>query len=328
MRVIDPQIIDQLKSGELREFTLLHMTINSTDYYFTDCDVPIAYDGNLYMPRGFELGRISYSLDTVVDTAPLEIDNLDDLLTPDFVGSTPQGSPVTVSVILLDTDYLPVTSDELLINPGFDTDTDWTKGTGWTISGGRARCDHSSGVTDIYQSVAGMTEGNWYRVFVWITGYTSGGLAAAVGGAATMSWAAREKFYEIVQAGSADTNFALRGTDFVGDSTIVGLLEIIPPVTTFRGEIGQWQFDESKVSMTLTNQFAQWNQKTLRMQSSSCSWPQFKGTECGYTGAATSCDRTYARCEQLSNTANFGGERWLPSIEDKEVWWGRTQKTS
>ncbi len=33
---------------------------------------------------------------------------------------------------------------DLAINGGFDTDTDWTKGTGWTISDGKARCDGSA----------------------------------------------------------------------------------------------------------------------------------------------------------------------------------------
>ncbi|GAI73202.1 unnamed protein product, partial [marine sediment metagenome] len=44
--------------------------------------------------------------------------------------------------------------------------------------------------------------------------------------------------------------------------------------------------------------------------------------ECGYGGGETWCDRTYARCVVLANSDNFGGFRWLPSIVDKEVFWG------
>jgi hypothetical protein len=54
----------------------------------------------------------------------------------------------------------------------------------------------------------------------------------------------------------------------------------------------------------------------------------FKGLECGYTGSESKCDRSYARCESLNNTANFGGERWLPSIENANIWWGQTPEVT
>lgn len=36
---------------------------------------------------------------------------------------------------------------ELIVNGNFTTDSDWTKGTGWTISGGTANCNNTSGST-------------------------------------------------------------------------------------------------------------------------------------------------------------------------------------
>ena len=43
---------------------------------------------------------------------------------------------------------------ELVTNGGFDTDSDWIKGTGWTISGGTANCDGTqTGNTLIYQNI-------------------------------------------------------------------------------------------------------------------------------------------------------------------------------
>jgi phage-related protein len=38
----------------------------------------------------------------------------------------------------------------------------------------------------------------------------------------------------------------------------------------------------------------------------SCHWP-FKGAECAYAGAATSCTRTLDNCRTLANSARFGG---------------------
>ena len=46
----------------------------------------------------------------------------------------------------------PSNSSELITNGTFDTDSDWTKGTGWSISGGKAYFDNSTG-TEFYQSL-------------------------------------------------------------------------------------------------------------------------------------------------------------------------------
>lgn len=44
-----------------------------------------------------------------------------------------------------------------------------------------------------------------------------------------------------------------------------------------------------------------------RLLTNRCRYKQFKNARCGYTGAATSCDRTLIRCRQLGNSARFGG---------------------
>ena len=42
-----------------------------------------------------------------------------------------------------------------------------------------------------------------------------------------------------------------------------------------------------------------------------CRYEQFKSPLCGYTGAATSCDRSLKRCAALGNSARFGGQPGL-----------------
>ena len=209
MRVIDESVLAAFESGEIRSFALISVDIGENELRFTDCDIPLAYDGDLYVPRDFSIKNISYSLSKFVDQMTLEIDNLDEELTSTFVAGTPQGSTVIVSVIVLDSDLSIISS------------------------------------------------------------------------AAT---------------------------------------------TLFEGEIGPWGLDEEKISITVTNQFSRWNQKTLTRHSASCRWKAFKGTECTYSGAETWCDRTYSRCVALGNQANFGGFRWLPSIVDKDIWWGSVPK--
>jgi len=90
---------------------------------------------------------------------------------------------------------------------------------------------------------------------------------------------------------------------FDDDNSIVGTQQI------FNGVINEWDLDESELSMTITSPFAQWDQNSNVKHSALCRWKKFKGTECGYSGAQTICDRTYVRCAELSNTDNSGGFR-------------------
>ena len=102
------------------------------------------------------------------------------------------------------------------------------------------------------------------------------------------------------------------------DNTIIG-----QPFEVFRGLVSTWKLSEPKASITLVNEFILWNKKTLRKHQSACRWP-FKGTECKYAGAETWCDQGYARCLALNNEDNFGGDRWLPDLMEKEIYWGKT----
>ena len=68
----------------------------------------------------------------------------------------------------------PTYGSELVTNGGFDTDSDWTKGTGWTISGGKANCDGSqTGNTLLYQNV-GHSANKTYLLTFTISNYSSG----------------------------------------------------------------------------------------------------------------------------------------------------------
>jgi len=96
-------------------------------------------------------------------------------------------------------------------------------------------------------------------------------------------------------------------------------------IIMFEGEIDKWSLDEKTIKVTVASQFVRWSQNTLNRHGASCRWKKFKGVYCGYSGGGTWCDRTYARCEALGNEDNFGGFRWLPSMADKDIWWGRSR---
>ena len=67
---------------------------------------------------------------------------------------------------------------ELVVNGGFDSDTDWSKGTGWTISGGKANCS-SAVTTEIYQGIGYV--GKKYTVTYTVSNYVSGNITVAFG---------------------------------------------------------------------------------------------------------------------------------------------------
>ena len=63
---------------------------------------------------------------------------------------------------LITTRPAPSAPPDLVTNGGFDADSDWTKGTGWAISGGRASHTGTTG-GGLAQSVGGLTVGVSYR---------------------------------------------------------------------------------------------------------------------------------------------------------------------
>jgi phage-related protein len=104
-----------------------------------------------------------------------------------------------------------------------------------------------------------------------------------------------------------------------------------PPTLIFEGMIDSIGVSEgvadASVALEIKNDFVKWEQSIPRHQfSASCNWV-FKSTTpgCQYTGVASKCERSWARCVELSNQNRFRGFRHLPAIEDADIWWGKTQ---
>jgi len=72
--------------------------------------------------------------------------------------------------------------DELVTNGTFDTDSDWTKSTGWTIdiNSGVASANIASGFNDIDQVIS-VTAGKLYNIELSITSVTSGAISVYLG---------------------------------------------------------------------------------------------------------------------------------------------------
>ena len=72
---------------------------------------------------------------------------------------------------------------ELIINGDFATDSDWTKGIGWSISGGKANCDGTqTGNTNLNNSSNnGIVNNKFYKIVYTISNYVSGSIRIKAG---------------------------------------------------------------------------------------------------------------------------------------------------
>jgi hypothetical protein len=98
--------------------------------------------------------------------------------------------------------------------------------------------------------------------------------------------------------------------------------QILATETLFYGLVSTYTIDDLAVTLTLVNELALWKKKSLRQSATSCRW-SFKGPECTYSGDEEWCDKTYVRCQTLTNTDSFGGFRFLTDVMERQVRWGR-----
>ena len=111
---------------------------------------------------------------------------------------------------------------EQIENGDFATDSDWTKGSGWTISGGTANCNSGSS-TELYQSSA--VSGKTYKITFTITSYTSGNIAARAGGVTGVVRTSTGTFTDTIVANGTQLGVFNSG-GFVGSIDNVSAKEI------------------------------------------------------------------------------------------------------
>jgi len=105
--------------------------------------------------------------------------------------------------------------------------------------------------------------------------------------------------------------------------------QVVAQEIIFLGVIDSANFNNSEATFTVFNLLVYWNRMVPRRKTNpNCQW-EFKSTansfavNCSYSGAETWCDKTYSRCSTLNNTINYGGFRWVSTLIDKEIYWGK-----
>lgn len=105
---------------------------------------------------------------------------------------------------------------EQVTNGAFATDSDWTKGAGWTIGSGTA--SHAAGTaSELSQDISAATGTGYYLTFT-VSGRTAGSVTADIGGTDGTARSTNATFSETIHCGSDDTAIAFTATsDFDGD---------------------------------------------------------------------------------------------------------------
>lgn len=166
------------------------------------------------------------------------------------------GAIDNVSVKELPSPLVEKLSSTLVINGGFDTDTNWTKGTGWTISGGVAVASSVSAFSSIIQNSVPFLIGRRYKIAFTVVSVTSGGVRPIFTGGTQVTGTSRTTtgtYVEYLTTVTGNVNFAIQanssGFDGTVDNVIVeqvaeidsegtSALSYLPDGTGFTGTAG------------------------------------------------------------------------------------------
>lgn len=117
--------------------------------------------------------------------------------------------------------------DNLVVNGTFDTDSNWSKGAGWTISGGKANADGTSGSNNLSQSGI-LVVGKLYKINITVSNYVSGNVEVSAGAVPRGTMTANGT-YTFYQTCTPSTTFYIIANSFDGSIDNVSVQE--NPVT-------------------------------------------------------------------------------------------------
>ena len=126
-------------------------------------------------------------------------------------------------------EYLPVQKwfYNIVVNGIFGTDSDWTKGTGWTISGGTASSDGTQVADSDLTQTLSVTIGKTYSISFDVANYSAGNVALVFDGTEVIAdKAANGTYTTTVEASNASVDIDLRADlNFIGDVDNISVRE-------------------------------------------------------------------------------------------------------
>ena len=112
-------------------------------------------------------------------------------------------------------------------NGTFASDASWTKGTGWTITGGTA-VGASGTASNLYQDPADLTEGETYQVIWTMSARTGGTVTCKIGGTSGTARSTNATFTEEIVCGATTTILFAKSADFGGKLDNVFVRQVAP----------------------------------------------------------------------------------------------------
>jgi parallel beta-helix repeat protein len=114
---------------------------------------------------------------------------------------------------------------ELVVNGAFTADTDWTKGTGWTIGSGVA--SHTTGTASVIEQNVTAVANKLYEVTFTVTSIASGNLLPKIGGTNGYAVKAIGTYTQLIGPAASTANLQLcASSDFVGSIDNISCKEI------------------------------------------------------------------------------------------------------
>tara|TARA_B110000285_G_C14777187_1_gene446772 strand:- start:89 stop:547 length:459 start_codon:yes stop_codon:yes gene_type:complete len=122
---------------------------------------------------------------------------------------------------------IPGLGPELVVNGLFVFNSDWDLGSGWSISGGKARCDGTQPGTTFLSQTTPAVVGSWVQATFTIEDYVEGAIVGTVGSNGGVSRARNGTFTQrlIVEDNSIVTAYA--NEFFIGSVSLVSLKEVL-----------------------------------------------------------------------------------------------------
>ena len=145
--------------------------------------------------------------------------------------------------------YQDALGSELVVNGDFATDTDWLKGTGWTISGGTANAaiPVASGLTAI---VGALTIGTTYKLTYTISNYSAGNIVIQAGWQSSGTSRSANGTYTEYLVCAGDTKVAFLGTSsFTGSIDNVSVKEYLGQEVVPDSGCGSWLFEPQSTNL-------------------------------------------------------------------------------
>jgi hypothetical protein len=142
---------------------------------------------------------------------------------------------------------------ELVTNGDFATDSDWTKGTGWSISSGKANCDGSQTSQTTLESIPNLAlgVGNLFKITFDISNYSSGQIdlitLVGTGGPEIQNINANGSYtaYSFGPSGGDNRIQIIANSDFVGSIDNVSVKQVDP--NDYWTIQSRWSFGDNKI---------------------------------------------------------------------------------